>query len=101
MAMQTDLLASQPVTATGQALNQAGANISRSRIRALHIVPSATAGSLVFRDGGASGNIVLTINTVASATQPTHILLPGEGLLCRTDIHVTVSNVSSVVVFYA
>ena len=101
MAMQTDILASQPLTATGQALNQAGDNILRSRVKALNLIPSATAGTVVLRDGGASGPIIATFNTVASATQPQFLLMPGEGLLFRTSIHVTVSNVSFTTVFYA
>ena len=101
MSMQTDILASQPLTATGQMLNQASANISRCRVQAVYIVPSGTAGSVVLRDGGASGPIIATLNTVASATQPTYMLLPSEGLLFRTDIHATVTSIGSVVVFYA
>jgi hypothetical protein len=52
-------------------------------------------------DGGASGPIIATFNTVASATQPQFLLMPGEGLLFRTSIHVTISNVSFTTVFYA
>jgi hypothetical protein len=100
-SMQTDVLASQPLTSTGQMLNQLGANIPRCRVRSLYIVPAGTAGSIVLRDGGASGPIIATINTVASATQPTYILVPGEGLLFRTDIHATVTSIGSVVAFYA
>jgi hypothetical protein len=55
----------------------------------------------VLRDNGASGTIIATLNTVASATQPTYLLFPGEGLLFRTDVHGTVTNVGSITLFYA
>ena len=100
MAMQTDVLASVPLTSTGQFTNQTPANLGRTRIKAVYIVPSATAGSVVFKDGGASGTTVLTLNTVASAAQPTYLLLPGEGVLCSTNVHGTVSNVTSTTIFY-
>ena len=100
MAMQTDVLASVPITADGQFTNQTPANLGRTRVKAVYIVPSGTAGSVVFKDGGASGTTVLTLNTVASATQPTYLLFPGEGVLFSTNVHGTVSNVGSITIFY-
>lgn len=101
MGMQTDVLASVPLTSTGQFTNQATADIGGARVRGIYIVPSATAGSVVFRDGGASGATKMTLNTVASATAAAYMLLPGEGVLFRSDIHGTLTNVTSVTVFYA
>ena len=101
MTMQTDILASQPLTSSGQFTNQAAADIPRCRVRAIYVVPTGTAGSVVFKDGGSSGTTIFTLNTVASATQPTYLLLPGEGLLFRTNVYGTISNVGSVVVLYA
>lgn len=101
MTMQTDILASQPRTDDGQLLNQASANIGRARVRGILIIPSATAGSVIFKDGGASGTVRMTVNTVASATQPQYMLLPGEGIRFATDIYVDVTNIGSVTVFYA
>ena len=98
--MQTDVLASIPITASGQFTDQATNNISRCRIKSIYIVPGATAGSLVLRDGGASSSIKLTVNTVASATQPTYMLMPGEGLLFQTAVYGTVSNLGSATIIY-
>lgn len=98
---QTDVLASGKLTATGQLLDAAGNNINRARIKQLYIVPGATAGTLVFRDGGASGSTKLSLDTVASATAPTTIDIPGEGLLFGTNVHITLTSVTSVVAFYA
>ena len=100
MAMQTDVLASAVRTTDGQLLDQAGDTIIRARVKSIYIVPAATAGSVVFKDGGTGGTIRLTLNTVASATQPTYLLLPGEGLLFSTNIFVDVTNIGSVMVFY-
>jgi hypothetical protein len=98
--MQTDVLASAVRTTDGQLLDQAGDTIIRARIKSIYIVPSGTAGSVVFKDGGASGATRLTVNTVASATQPTYMLMPGEGVLFSTNIYVDVSNIGYVMVFY-
>ena len=100
MAMQTDVLASAVRTTDGQLLDQAGDTIIRARIKSIYIVPAATAGSVVFKDGGANGTTRLTVNTVASATQPTYMLMPGEGVLFSTNIYVDVTNIGFVMVFY-
>jgi hypothetical protein len=98
--MQTDVLASQPRTTDGQLLNQAGDSIARSRVKALLIVPTASAGSVVFKDGGASGSTKMTVNTLASSTNTDYLILPGEGVLFSTDIYVDLTNVTSVMVWY-
>ena len=100
MAMQTDVLASAVRTTDGQLLDQAGGTIARARVKSIYIVPAATAGSVVFKDGGTGGTTRLTLNTVASAAQPTYLLLPGEGLLFSTNIFVDVTDIGSVMVFY-
>jgi len=101
MSMQTDILASVPLTASGQAQNQAAVNLTRCRIKAIYIVPSGTAGSVVLKDGGSGGSTIATLNTVASATQPTYMILPGEGLLFRFDVYAALTSVGSVTLFYA
>ena len=98
--MQTDVLASIPITGTGQFTNQAASDIKRCRVKSVYIVPTATAGSLVLRDGGSGGAIKATINTVASASQPTYMLLPGQGLLFETSVHGTVTNLGFATIFY-
>ena len=98
--MQTDVQASAVLTADGQITDQNGNTLGRSRIKGIYIVPSGTAGSVVFKDGGSSGVTRITINTVASATQPTYLLLPGEGLLFQTNIYADVTTIGSVMVFY-
>ena len=98
--MQTDVLVSVPLTSSGQFTDQTPTNLARCRVKAVYIVPTATAGSLVLRDGGSSSTIKATINTVASATQPTYMLFPGEGVVFQTAVYGTVSNLGSAIIIY-
>ena len=100
MSMQTDVLASVPLTGTGQFTNQTPIALGRTRVKAVYMIPSGTAGSVVFRDGGSGGTTVMTLNTVASATQPTYLLFAGEGILFSSNVHGTVTNVTSATIFY-
>jgi len=100
MSMQTDVQVSQVLTADGQFTDQASATIGRARVKAVYMIPSATAGSVVFKNGGASGTTIMTLNTVASATQPTYVLFPGEGVLFSTNVYGDVTNIGSVTIFY-
>ena len=99
--MQTDVLVSAVLSSDGQFTNATGtADITRCRVKAVYIVPAATAGSVVFRDGGSGGTIIMTLNTVASATQPTYLLFPGEGVLFTTKVYADVTNIGTVTIFY-
>jgi hypothetical protein len=99
--MQTDVLASGVRTTDGQLLNQAGNTIGRARVKSILIIPAAGAGSVVFKDGGASGTTKMTINTLAASSNANYTLLPGEGVLFSTNIYVDLTDVTSVMVFYA
>jgi len=98
--MQTDVLVSVPITGSGQFTDQTPTALARCRVKAVYIIPTATAGSLVLRDGGSGGAVKATLNTVASATQPTFILFPGEGLVFQTAVYGAVTNLGSAIIFY-
>lgn len=98
--MQTDVLVSVPITGSGQFTDQTPTNLARCRVKAIYIVPTATAGSLVLRDGGSGGAVKATINTVASASQPTYLLFPGEGLVFQTNVYGAVTNLGSATIIY-
>ena len=98
--MQTDILASQPRTNDGQLLDQAGNTIGRTRVKAFLIIPTAAAGSVVFKDGGSSGSTKMTVNSLANSTNSDYIILPGEGVLFQTNIYVDVTDIASVMVWY-
>jgi len=69
------------------------------RVMAVYIRSTTTAGSVNFRDNGAGGDslFVLHTNNIADATA---VPLPDPGVLFGTDVHLTMSNVDGVTVFY-
>jgi hypothetical protein len=82
------------VTSTGTVVSK------RSRIRGLYAVTSGTtAATITFKDGGSGGTTVLDLTSTTTADN-VDIIIPGRGILCGTDIHVTLANVDSLTVFY-
>ena len=68
------------------------------RVRGLSFVAAAAAGTIVLRDGGAGGTVLLTIDTPGSATWQDHMDFDG-GIKFNTNIHCTLTNVSFVTFF--
>lgn len=93
MAMQTDVKASH-VDATGTTVS------GRVRVKGYQCLSGGTAGDIIFRDGGASGTIRLQFNIPANTNNPFANLIPGEGILFTTDVHVTLPTAAKVTVFY-
>jgi hypothetical protein len=92
MSMQSDVL-SVHTEATGTVVAY------RTRVKAYHCISGGTAGDVIFRDGGAGGTILLQFN-IATGTQPINMLIPGQGILFRTNVHVTLPANSKITVFY-
>jgi hypothetical protein len=97
--MQYDVLASKPLASDGQFVDQSDNNILRARVKAVYIVPSGTAGSVVFKDGGSSGQTRLTLATTTDTGIIT-MWMPGEGILFDTNIYGDLTNVTSVTIIY-
>ena len=93
MTMQTDVLSSH-VEATGTMVS------GRNRVKGYQCLSGGTAGDIIFRDGGAAGTIRLQFNIPANTNNPFANIIPGEGILFTTDIHVTVPTAAKVTVFY-
>jgi hypothetical protein len=93
MGMQTDVLASH-VEATGTAVS------GRVRVKGYQCLSGGTAGDIILRDGGASGTIRLQFNIPANTNNPFSNLIPGEGILFTTDVHVTLPTAAKITVFY-
>ena len=93
MTMQTDVLSSH-VEATGTMVS------GRVRVKGYQCLSGGTAGDIIFRDGGASGTIRLQFNIPANTNNPFSNLIPGEGILFTTDVHVTLPTAAKVTVFY-
>jgi len=92
MTMQTDV-SSATATGTGTMVSQG------TRIKGILLTTTGSAGSVVFRDGGASGATKMTLNTPGVA-EMFNALLPAEGVVFRTDVHVTITDVASVTIFH-
>ena len=91
MTMQTDVSAIS-LAASG------AISAERTRVRGLVIEPGASAGSVIIKDGGSGGTTLFTINTTAAGVS-FPVIIPGEGVLCRTSAYATLSN-AKVTVFY-
>lgn len=94
MTMQTDVLSSH-IEITGTMVT------GRVRVKGYQCLSGGTAGDIIFRDGGASGTIRLQFNVPANTNNPFANLIPGEGILFSTDVHVTLPSLTKVTVFYA
>ena len=92
MATQTDVLSAH-VDATGTMVT------GRNRLKGYQCISGGTAGEIVFRDDGASGTVRLRFN-IGTGTQPISLLIPGEGILFYTDIHVTLPASAKATIFY-
>lgn len=95
MTMQTDVKSTH--------LNASGSIYTgRARIKGIVMVATASAtGTLVLKDGGSSGTNMIEID-VPSNSNPNsfYVAVPGEGVLCSTNIYATITNLASVTVFY-
>jgi hypothetical protein len=95
MAMQTDVKSTH--------LNASGSIYTgRARIKGFVMVATASAvGTLILKDGGSGGTTVIEVD-IPSNTNPNsfYISVPGEGVLCQTNIYATMTNLASVTVFY-
>ena len=84
-------------------LNASGSVFAgRARIKGFSICATAsTAGTLILKDGGSGGTAMIEID-IPSNSNPNsfYVAVPGEGVLCQTNIYATLTNIASVTVFY-
>jgi hypothetical protein len=84
-------------------LNSSGSVFAgRARIKGIALCATAsTAGTLVSRDGGSGGTTVVELD-IPSNSNPNsfYMLIPGEGVLCATNIYASITGLASVTVFY-
>ena len=100
--MQTDVLLTQPLGTSNTFKIQGGAVLGPCRIKAIYGTAAAAAGTVVLYDGSDSnGKPIGTISTPAAANSGTYyILMPGEGIVVRTGVYATITNVDSVMPIY-
>lgn len=70
-----------------------------ARVRGIHYSANTSAGSIVVKDGGSGGSTVISIATSANAYG--NIVIPGDGILCTSNVYVALTNVDSATVFYS
>ena len=101
MAMQTDVKATKPLTSTGVFKTQSDADCGfRTRIKGIYAVCGASAGSVVITDGN-GGNTLLTVDTPTAANAGSiYFLVPDQGILAENGLYGTVTNTTSIVLFY-
>jgi hypothetical protein len=101
-SMQTDVLATKPLGLTGNFKDQTNNDIPRCRVKTVYCKNGTDAGSVVVREGGSGGTVIMTIETsAASSAGYTIIPIPGEGVLAKAGaLHGTIVNTASVTLFY-
>jgi len=91
--MQTDVKAGY-VSTTRTVFND------RTRFKGLVVTPGTADGTVVVRDGGATGVTLFSTATYEKGT-PFSVPIPGEGVVCATNLHVTVTGANTTAtVFY-
>jgi hypothetical protein len=89
--------ASKKLTASGQVQNQAGNNLGRAAVSGIVLTGTAAGSSLVLRDGGSTGAVVLEVDLGAETKT---VDVPGDGVLCANGIYATLTTIGSVTIFY-
>ena len=87
-------LKSSKVTATGNVTS------GPARLIAIHAICAGSAGSIVLKDAS-GGSTLFNIDTPASATAIIETYLGDEGMRFSTQIHATLTKVTSLTCFFA
>jgi hypothetical protein len=61
----------------------------RVRIRGVYLIHTNTAGTIPFRNGGATGTAMLTVPTPASANSTRDLVIPDEGIMFDSGAYIT------------
>jgi hypothetical protein len=72
---------------------------NRARLKAYQAISGGTAGEIIFKNGGASGETLMRFN-ISTGVQPISLLIPGDGILFNTDIYVTLPASAKITIFY-
>jgi hypothetical protein len=61
----------------------------RARLRGVYLIHTGTAGTIPFRNGGATGTAMLTVPTPASANSTRDLVVPDEGIMFDSGAYIT------------
>lgn len=70
---------------------------SRARVKGIHCT-TTSAGSIVLKDGGASGATLLSVAIGAGFSN--NIIIPNDGILFERSVYLDLTNATSVTVFF-
>jgi hypothetical protein len=77
---------------------------SRCRLKGFSVAPPISAATTFeFRDGGATGAILAQLDLPSNSNPNSfYVLVPGEGILFSTTLHLTISagSITGITVFY-
>lgn len=93
MSVSTDVLATY-LTADGVV------SANRARLKSVAYRGDGIAGSILFKNGGASGATLLELYVSASDTFTIYLPLPGEGIVFSDGIYADITHVSALTTFY-
>ena len=88
--MQTDVSAIEKTT-SGTAV------AGPTRLKSV-VVSYAATGTVSIKDGGSSGTVLWSF-TAPNAAGSIHVLMPGQGIRCETDLYVALSNATATVTY--
>ena len=89
------LITATTITADGVAIS------SPTRVKKIYYIYGSGAGAIVLKDGGASGETLLTLTVPTSGTELSgSITIPEGGIRFGTNVYVDVTSVSSVTLFH-
>ena len=71
----------------------------RTRVASLNITTAGSAGSVELKDG-VSGTVLLKIVTTADSSMH-DVVIPGDGILFDSEVYCTLTNVTSITLFYS
>lgn len=69
-----------------------------ARVRGIYYTGNSNTGSIVVKNGGSGGEVVMTIATPANGYG--NITVPGDGIVCHSNVYVALTNVTSATIFY-
>ena len=73
--------------------------VGRARIRGMQFLAGAGTAQIVIRDGSATGAIILDAKFLEAVADSMYI--PDDGILSVGDPHVTLTNVTQIVILHA
>jgi len=91
--MQTDVKSAH-LTASGSIFG------GPARLKSISYRGNGSNGSILFKNGGATGTTLIELDVGTSDSFTIYTLLPGEGVRFDTSIYASLTNVSAITCFY-